>query len=575
LIELLARLVMSGPAFILPVIAMAYLYPGAALTRHLVAAAQMLVSIILIDVTGGRIESHFHVFGSLAFLAAYRDWRVLTTASLITAADHFARGIWLPMSVYGELTASPLRVLEHTWWVVFEDFFLILTIFRSITEMKDIATARSQLHQGAYYDVLTGLANRRLLQESWDRSVQRHPSTSKAVLFIDLDRFKQVNDTHGHTVGDKLLLQVATRLTASFHEPALLARIGGDEFVVLLEGVGADVITETGSCVLKALNQSFLVDGHHLLLSATIGIAMYPENGRSLSVLQERADQAMYVAKANGRNRVNFFSIKEQERADAVLQVTRDLFQAMGRGEFHLVFQPIVDRFGEISAFEALLRWSHPRQGSVSPAEFIPMAERSGLIVPIGDWVMAEACRQCQLWQRERARPIGIAVNISAVQFNQEDFPAQVESILREAGLSPSLLTLELTETVLLDNLDRARNHLGAIRTLGVRMSLDDFGTGYSSLTYLNELPVQAIKLDRAFIRNQFGKTSGILSLVIEMAHRLGLDVVGEGVEEEVEVQWLLDLGCDQLQGFRFSPPLESWLVPEYVASQEVQSAIG
>ena len=566
---------LSGLLFLLPSSALALLCPGRPITRHLVAVAQMLTSVVLIDVTGGRIESHFHVFGSLAFLAAYRDWKVLLSASIITAADHFVGGIWWPMSVYGQLTANPLRFVEHVWWVVFEDAFLLLIIRKSIAEMREIASAKSQLYDGAYRDILTGLGNRRFLAESWDQSIQDDPVNSKVVLFIDLDHFKQANDIHGHTVGDQLLAEVAARLKACFPEPAILARVGGDEFVVLLTGVELEFAKQTGECTLQALNQPFVIEGNQLFLSATIGLAVYPEHGTTLAVLQERADQAMYVAKANGRNQVGAYSAHEQERADAVLEITRDLFQALGKGEFQLHYQPLVDRLGTVSSFEALLRWHHPRQGLIPPAEFIPLAERSHLIVPIGEWVLLEACHQCRLWQHGASRPIRVGVNISPLQFKQDDFPARIEAILREAHLSPTLLILELTEGVLVDDFAQARAHLERLRALGVQVALDDFGTGYSSLTYLAELSANAIKLDRTFVQNQVGKTASILQSVIEMAHRINLEVVAEGVEKDAEADWLLSLDCDQLQGYKFSRPMPAPLVLSYLASNRTKAVQG
>ncbi len=302
--------VLAGPAFILPAILLARLYPGSHLSRHAIAIAQILTSILLIDATGGRIETHFHVFGSLAFLAFYRDWRVLVTASALTAIDHIFRGVWWPQSVYGLAVANPWRWVEHAWWVVFEDFFLILATRRSIGEMWAVAVSKAQLYAGAYHDVLTGLANRRLLLESFESRPHSERDFTRAVLFVDLDRFKQANDTLGHSVGDKLLTLVAQRLTAAIGPGDTLARVGGDEFVVLLDGVsGPDDALRTGSNLLNALGAPFDVEGHELLLSASVGISLYPEHGEDLATLQERADRAMYSAKSQGRrNRCVVFS---------------------------------------------------------------------------------------------------------------------------------------------------------------------------------------------------------------------------------------------------------------------------
>jgi diguanylate cyclase (GGDEF)-like protein len=564
--------ILAGPAFILPAIAIARLYPGRQFTRHAIAVAQMLVSILLVDVTGGRIETHFHIFGSLAFLAFYRDWRVLITASAVTAVDHLVGGIWWPQAVYGVLTASPWRWMEHAWWVAFEDFFLILMSRRSIAEMWAVAAHKSQLHWGACHDVLTGLPNRRMLQEYFD-AIQRRPDLRPAILFIDLDRFKQVNDTLGHALGDKLLLLVATRLSGALGLEQILARVGGDEFIVVLDNIsGPQDAAATGTRLLAAMTAPFHIDEHELLLSASVGISLHPEHGTELAMLQEHADKAMYVAKSEGRNQFAIFSTEVARREQILQDIGRDLYLALPQGQFRLCFQPLVERSAEVVGFEALLRWTHPVYGPVAPAEFIPLAERSGLIVGIGEWVLREACRNCAAWQREGNRPLGVAVNVSSVQFEQEDFPDLVMAVLRDCGLDPSLLTLELTEGVLIRDVARACRHLAGLRQLGVRVALDDFGTGYSSLSYLAALPADTIKLDRSFVNREFANASAIIDSVIDLAHRIGLRVVAEGVETSTQSQRLLDLNCDEQQGFYFSTPVPADSVAGFLASHRAEN---
>jgi len=566
--------VLAGPAFILPVICLASFYRGSPLSRHAVAIAQMLVSILLIDVTGGRIESHFHIFGSLAFLAFYRDWRVLVTASTLTAADHFVTGVWWPQSVYGTATVSPWLWVEHAWWVVFEDFFLILSTRQSISEMWTVARSKAQLYAGAYYDVLTGLANRRMLKESFESRPRAEGDFIRAVLFIDLDRFKQANDTLGHTIGDKLLILVARRLEAVISSTNTLARVGGDEFVVLLEGVsGSEEALETGARLLNALVVPFDVDGHELLLSASVGISLCPEHGADLETLQERADRAMYAAKSQGRNQCMVFSSEVARHENILKEIGRDLYKALSNGELRVHYQPLVEKDAQLIGFEALLRWTHPLHGPVAPSDFIPLAERSGVIVGIGEWVLREACQNCCTWQGNSQRPLGVAVNVSAVQFDEPNFPERVEGILLECGLDPSLLTLELTEGVLVRDLSRARRQLAGLRKLGVRVALDDFGTGYSSLSYLTMIPADIIKLDRSFLSREFADASAVIEAVIDMAHRLGLQVVGEGVETLAQSDRLFNLNCDQMQGFYFSQPMASGAVQEYLASVQRESA--
>jgi diguanylate cyclase (GGDEF)-like protein len=565
---------LAGPAFILPAIALALLWPGSHLTRHVIAIAQILVSVLLIDATGGRIETHFHVFGSLAFLAFYRDWRVLITASALTALDHYFRGVWWPQSVYGVTTASPWRWVEHAWWVVFEDFFLILATRRSIREMWAVALSKAQLYAGAYHDVLTGLANRRLLQESFESRPQSDRESSRAVIFIDLDRFKQANDTLGHKVGDKLLGLVAQRLSGATANTNTLARVGGDEFVLLLDAVsGPAEALESGSSLLNVLAAPFTVEGHELLLSASVGISLYPEHGRDLETLQERADQAMYSAKSQGRNRCVVFSSELAKHENMLKEISRDLYKALINGELRVHFQPLVEQDARLIGFEALLRWTHPRYGSIPPSDFIPLAERSGAIIAIGEWVLKEACLSCCLWQMNTQSPLSVAVNVSAVQFDEPDFPDRVKGILAECGMDPSLLTLELTEGVLVRDMERARKQLSGLRAMGVRIALDDFGTGYSSLSYLTMMPADSIKLDRSFLSREFAESAPVIESIIEMAHRLGLRVVGEGVETRTESDRLFSLSCDELQGFYFSRPMPADAVREFVHLSQVASS--
>jgi diguanylate cyclase (GGDEF)-like protein len=565
--------ILAGPAFILPVIAIALLYPAKPFTRHAIAVAQILVSALLIDCTGGRIETHFHVFGSLAFLAFYRDWRVLVTASLVTAADHFVRGIWWPESVYGIIAVSPWRWVEHAWWVAFEDFFLFISMQRGLRESKLLAESKARLYEGASHDVLTGLPNRRLLQERFDAWGAANESQGGALLFLDLDRFKQANDTLGHTVGDKLLSLVSGRLLETVDPLGTLARIGGDEFVVLLDHGSPAAATSLANRLLESLTEPFHIDEHELLLSASVGISLFPDHGTTLGLLQERADRAMYVAKARGRNQCVVFSREVSRREELAREIAADLSPAFPRGEFHLLFQPLVRQSGEVTGFEALLRWQHPRRGLIAPADFISLAEKSGMIVRLGDWVLREACRNCRGWQELGHSSIGVAVNVSAVQFDLEDYPERVFAVLAETGIEPSLLTLELTEGILVRNPARTRANLTRIRLAGVRIALDDFGTGYSSLSYLADLPADVIKLDRTFINREMPGTATVVESVITMAHRLGLRVVAEGVETEAQKDGLLDANCDELQGYYFSKPIPADAVADLLGTKACDKA--
>ena len=557
--------ILAGPCFVLPAIGVALLCPRRALTRHVLAMAQLLISILLSDASGGRIETHFHIFGSLAILAGYNDWRVLLTASLITSADHFLRGIWWPRSVYGVLTVSPWRWVEHVWWVFFEDVFLVLAARNSIRDLRIAANSKARLYEGASHDQLTGLANRRLLQQTFDSWQQGSAELRcAALLFLDLDLFRQTNERLGYAIGDKLLSAVAGRLSGAVGHGATLARFGGDEFVVFLENVSRDeVAIALGQRLLRTLDSPFHVDGQEWLVSASVGVSFYPEHGATLAALQEAADRAMYVAQSRGKNQCVVCSPEVIRTEQNMREIARSLSAAVSSRKFQLAFQPLVYTDGQPAAFEALLRWNHPTHGNVSPSTFVPLLESSGLIVPLGDWVLNEACRCCEHWQRMTGSAAGVTVNVSARQFDQRDYPERVFEALAVSGLRPSSLILELTEGALMQDLDRARSHLLRIREAGVRVALDDFGTGYSSLSYLTELPVDIIKLDHVFVNRELPRKTPILAALIGLAHTLRLQVVAEGVETETQREELTRLGCDYLQGYLFSRPLP----PEEVES--------
>jgi diguanylate cyclase (GGDEF)-like protein len=554
--------ILAGPAFILPAIALAVIYPARPITRHAIAVAQMLGSALLIDITGGRLETHFSIFGSLAFLAFYRDWKVLITASAVTAANHLIGGILWPESVYGVLTVSPWRWVEHVWWVAFEDCFLLVGGMRE-----------KNLDWGAHHDALTGLANRRLLEECSD-AMPGGPNARRALLFIDLDRFKQANDTLGHAVGDQLLILVAQRLTETMTSRATLARVGGDEFVALIDGVaGPAEALEIGSRMLAELSRPFRIGDHELMLSASVGISLYPDHGTDLAALQECADIAMYFAKRQGRNACAVFSTEIEAREKILHAIRRDIYQALPRGELTINFQPLVDLDSGVASFEALLRWTHPVHGPVGPADFIPMAEKAGLITEIGEWALLAACRECRTWQRQGRRPVGVGVNVSAVQFELPDFPRRVIEILSECDLDPALLTLELTEGIIVRDVAFTANQLDGLRALGVRISLDDFGTGYSSLSYLATLPVDAVKLDRSFLNRDSEHDSAIVQSVVALAHGIGMRVVAEGVETLLQRDRLKGLNCDELQGFYYSRAIPADAVGGLIDSLESLAA--
>ncbi|MFO7813522.1 MAG: EAL domain-containing protein, partial [Pelovirga sp.] len=418
-----------------------------------------------------------------------------------------------------------------------------------------------QLEYQASYDALTGLANRTLLMDRLDQAIRYAQRSQRmvAVLLLDLDRFKVINDTLGHTAGDTVLCQIAERLKSAVRDTDTVARFGGDEFIVLLTEVCSeqdlDPIIQN---ILQVFKGPCQIEQRQLVLAASIGISIFPQNSSDPEHLIRYADIAMYQSKQSG-SEFAFYSDEMDSFGLDTLDLEHDLHGALQRQEFCLHYQPKVDlQTGTISGCEALLRWQHPKLGMVSPGQFIPLAEQTNLIVPIGAWVLEEACRQSLAWQAAGLPPIRIAVNLSARQFRQGDLAATVNSILSESGLDPGLLELELTESMIMDDPQGAEQALVALKNLGVSLSLDDFGTGYSSLNYLSRFPVDHLKIDQSFIRDigTSAARTAVVSSIIDIAHNLQLMAIAEGVETQDQLAFLVANKCDAMQGYLFSKPL-------------------
>jgi diguanylate cyclase (GGDEF)-like protein/PAS domain S-box-containing protein len=433
-----------------------------------------------------------------------------------------------------------------------------LSMASDISERKK---AEQNIEYFAYYDVLTGLPNRCLLYNRIEQqiTIAQRDQQKFALVFIDLDRFKYVNDSMGHAVGDQLLQAVATRLLEQVREGDTVSRIGGDEFVILLRDTDDDGAAHVARNLLEKLSAPCKLNGVSISTSATIGISLFPENGLDTGTLVQHADVAMYRAKDEGRNRFRFFTNEMNSRIKRIFTLEKDLRLALERDEFVLFFQPQMDSAsGRICGAEALIRWNHPETGRISPTEFIPVAEETGLIIPIGEWVLRTTCRKIAAWRQQGMQPFPVAINLSLRQLLQPNFAQLVTSMMTEYSLLPNELELEFTESIMLSEAQIALDFMIDMRNLGIRLSIDDFGTGYSSLSFLNKMPVHKLKIDQSFIREiQTDQNDGaIVRSIIDLGHHFNLSVIAEGVETPEQMDYVKSLGCDEIQGYLFSRPL-------------------
>lgn len=442
----------------------------------------------------------------------------------------------------------------------------------SFTNISDRKAAEARIDHLAHHDALTGLFNRYNLESRLAQSLlaARREAGLMAVMFIDLDRFKVINDTLGHHVGDLLLVEVASRLSNSVRESDIVARLGGDEFVVTLTSLACDMDAATiAAKILNALGQPCTIEGKVLHTTPSIGISMFPANGEDSETLMKNADTAMYYAKGKGRNNFQFFSPAMTAAASERMELERDMLGALAAGEYELHYQPqVCTKDGHVCGVEALIRWRHPERGLIPPMEFIPIAEETGVIEAIGNWVLEEACRQLARWRAQGFGNLRMAVNLSAHQLRSPTLLAQVRAAMDANGIGPDELELEVTESAAMEDPERAIGQLKALRDMGVGLAIDDFGTGYSSLAYLKLLPIDTLKLDRAFVRDieTDENDAAISAATLALARNLGLKVVAEGVETEAQRAFLTRHDCDLLQGYLFGKPepaevwTERWL---------------
>lgn len=453
----------------------------------------------------------------------------------------------------------PLRNKEN-------DVFGVCTIGTDISERKVAENAlreqQSRLNYMAFHDSLTSLPNRSLFYDRIFHGLARaRRSNSKvALMLLDIDRFKVINDSLGHDAGDLLLKAIAMRLNEGVRDMDTVARLGGDEFVVVLEGVhDTDDVIFVANKLLVTLARPLEISGHEITTTVSIGVSIFPDDGADTDELLKNADIAMYKAKEAGKNNCQFYAKGMSATAVNYLLLENDLRRAVEQEQLILYYQPQIDlKTGELMGVEALVRWQHPERGLVSPAHFIPLAEETGLIVPIGEWVLRQACRQQRIWLDSGKRVGRMAVNLSPRQFRQKNFPGKVEAILHETRLPAEYLELEITESCAMEHAGETINQLNQLNQMGLFLAIDDFGTGYSSLAYLQRFPIQKLKIDRSFIHDihEDHNDAAIVKTIIGLAHNMQLKVVAEGVENESQVDWLRQYGCDQAQGFLYAKPL-------------------
>lgn len=543
---------------------------------HMSAGSALIVMLLI-------IMSNIEPSGGAAFFSYVGvSYAIFLVYGFVGLRFHFALfASWVGGAVGVALTYV---IGFHVNWSLFHGTYttasLLGMVIAYMLERKDrinFLQAKS-LSYLSLHDSLTKLPNRALFENrlTYALDVARRDGQQFALMFMDLDGFKEVNDAYGHHIGDLLLREVAQRIRSRIRSQDMFARLGGDEFVLLMQSKEPEGVAVLADKILEVLRKPFHIEEYTLRITSSIGIAIYPDNGHTRHDLLIHADAAMYHAKAIGRNKYCFFEESMNAHAHEHMEMIQDLRMALERGELIVYYQPKVDTLsGQVIGAEALVRWLHPKNGLIPPDRFIPVAEKTGLIIPIGSWVLDEACRQMRQWRDMGHRHWSVAVNLSALQFAHVDLIQTVSETLTRHGLEPSGLILEVTETTTMHDVDASAVILESLNVMGVRMSIDDFGTGYSSLLYLTRLPATELKIDRGFIANieQLAEDQEIVSAIITLGHALGLKIVAEGVETIAQRDFLAERGCDILQGYLFGKPMLPQQFIEAVSVSESRSA--
>ncbi|HAQ07957.1 MAG TPA: GGDEF domain-containing protein [Bacillus bacterium] len=479
----------------------------------------------------------------------------------LTIDENFEEKLWFEFKAT-QLDGKEIDVEMSAMPILYEGRMAEQIVGRDLTQRKK---AEKTIKYMAYYDVLTGLPNRNMFRKHLNAALKQNEDQKLAVLFLDLDRFKIINDTKGHTVGDLLLKVVANRLKNAVQNAGLVSRQGGDEFIILLKDHDEGQVIEVAERILEEFSAGIIVENQEFFVTPSIGISMAPSNGRDEETLIKHADTAMYLAKERGKNNYQFYTDKLHGLSSRKMELENGLRKALEHDQLVLHYQPQVKLdTREVIGVEALVRWRHPEHGLISPAEFIPLAEETGLIVPLGKWVLQKACKQNKAWQDAGYRRIPISVNISVRQLQEDRFIDTVKQVLDETGLKPIYLDLEITESIM-QNSEKTAMILYQLKELGVTLAFDDFGTGYSSLSLLKHLPIDKIKIDKSFVDDiiHHANQGTMVKTIIDMGHNLQFEIIAEGVEEPEQVDFLLGNGCLIGQGYYFSMPLPSDLIED------------
>ncbi|SDJ41810.1 diguanylate cyclase (GGDEF) domain-containing protein [Frankineae bacterium MT45] len=535
-----------------------------------VTVSLMFASATLVDLSNGLTEAHFHFFVMLGVVSLYQDWVAFGLCVLITVLHHAVMGELAPGSVYG----SSAEMQNPIKWALIHGGFVLAA---SVTHL----IAWKSNEQQELSDPLTRLPNRTAFVEELSRRLAA-PDRVVSVLFVDLDNFKSLNDSAGHRVGDLALQHAALRMSSEVHSPDMIARLGGDEFAVLVQGDAA-AAAEVGERIVAQLQSSVSIEGRDIFVQASVGVADSGLAGsRDSADLMRDADLAMYLAKSSGKNQVFTYTAGLDTVVRDRASLAADIRTALSAGQFEVYYQPVMRRSDAphaglyLDGVEALLRWHHPERGMVPPTDFVPLAEETGEIEAIGAWVLRTAVDQVMQWRRELpgCEELTVAVNLSPVQMGNPALLSLVSAALSDSGLPASSLTLEVTEGVLLQDLDAARRQLDAVRALGVLVAIDDFGTGYSSLAYLGSLPADQLKIDRSFTANLAdGTGSALVRGIIDLARGMELDILAEGVEVREQQEILRELGCPASQGYLYSKPLSGGDFAEFADTRRWERA--